>query len=761
MQNLKVNTSVQICRFPVLVWEDSAGFFTAALADAEGTVEGRVPVVGYGPTQREAIGQVKEYVTWFYAQYPWAEAPTVKESKLAHFKVKVRPEYRVGERVHPYDRNLTLTLAVVDSLHHGGMRSAVIPRLDVEFFYTQGQLKDLVQHYVRERLAGLAPHLVARFLVSCPESLEYITAKTRGESRQARSEPRLEALSSVADALGTKGFKTLYSRPYGRDASVEELVRRLAGRGSNVLLVGERGSGKTAVLLEAVRKLERNTPSEAPTKRRFWMTRGARLIAGMRYLGQWEERTEEVIGDLAGIDGILCAENLLELVQTGGQSPESSVGAFMVPYLERAELYLVAEVTPDELDTCRRLLPALVELFTVLPLPEMSGDQALAVLGQVAEQLGQKYRLEAPSDEVVAEVCRLHRRFLPYHAFPGKAGGFLSQIYDEASRQKGGVPTPSGVVERFSRETGLPLRLVRDEDLWPAEEMAAFFEGRIVGQPAACQAATALVSTFKAGLNDPDRPLGVLLFCGPTGVGKTEMAKAISSCFFGAGKDQDRLVRLDMSEYSGYGAASRLLGTRERPGELVRRVRRQPFTVVLLDEIEKADPDIFDLLLGVFDEGRLTDAWGRTTTFRSAVIIMTSNLGVSGLHPIGLSQKKTPSYLAEIMDFFRPEFFNRIDSVISFSPLEPEHIRAIAALELQALSRREGLQRRGLRLRWTEGVVARLAELGFDALYGARPLKRVLEERVVVPLARYLVDHPELRDAPVDLELDGDRVVLI
>jgi len=202
------------------------------------------------------------------------------------------------------------------------------------------------------------------------------------------------------------------------------------------------------------------------------------------------------------------------------------------------------------------------------------------------------------------------------------------------------------------------------------------------------------------------------------------------------------------------------MGTRERPGELVRRVRQQPFSVVLLDEVEKAHPDVFDLLLGVFDEGRLTDPWGRVTTFRSTVLVMTSNLGVSALRPVGLAQKGTPSYQAEVMNFFRPEFFNRIDSVVSFHPLEPQHILEIAALELKALGGREGLDRRGVTLRWSKQALEHLADRGYDARYGARPLKRTIEQEVVVPLARHLVEHPELRDCFVDVEVHDGRITV-
>lgn len=751
----KRRLNLQVHKFPVLVWKDRAGFYTAALADPEGSVAGGVPVVGYADSAREAVLSIKDYLNWYYKKFPHSPNPTIAKFKLVHYKVPVRPEYRMYERVFPYDRSLTITVDVVECTHHGGYYSAVIPRLGVEFFYTQGQLRDLVRHYVQEKLTGLPPHVVARFLPLEEVTLETVLSKERPVKSDNKVEPNLVNLSAVAEPMGIKSFKARYSRPFGRQAPVEQLLTRLRGRGSNVLLVGEQGCGKTSVLLEAVRKLEKGDGSER-YPRRFWQSRGARFIAGMRYLGQWEERTELVLEELAEIEGILCLESLQEAIQTGGRGSEDSVAAFLAPYMERGELIIVAEATPKELEACRRLLPGFVDLFSTLVLPDFNAAEAQSVLAELTEQLNRKFRLTSDPN-VVGECYRLHKRFLPYHAFPGKASSFLHQLYEECKRDERKVNRDSAV-ERFSRETGLPLKLLRDEELLPVTEIQDFFEQRVVGQSTACRAVTNLVSTFKAGLNDPERPLGVMLFCGPTGVGKTEMAKAVSKCFFGAGVD--RLVRLDMSEYGGAGAAYRLMGTQTRPGELVRKVREQPFIVVLLDEIEKADPDVFDLLLGVFDEGRLTDPWGRVTTFLSTVIIMTSNLGVSALRPIGINQSRTPSYHAEVRDFFRPEFFNRIDSVVSFEPLSPESIRRIAEMELKAVGEREGMNGRGLSLKWTDEVSSHLAELGYDARYGARPLKRTIEEQVVIPLARYLVENPDLRDGVIYLEKDGERLAL-
>ncbi|MBI3924465.1 MAG: ATP-dependent Clp protease ATP-binding subunit [Armatimonadetes bacterium] len=751
-------------RFPVVMWKDPAGGTTATLLENES-------VAGYAESPPDALEQVRDYLQWLYAQQPTRLGSLVSEPKLARFKVKVRPEYEADGKIYAYDRSLTLHVACVHCQHSSGLRAASLPGLQVSFLYSPGaSLRDLVRHYVQERFAHMTPHEISRSMPPQELVLEEVSIKTPRPAPVQTAGPDLRQLETVADAIGTRAFRRAYHPAYEREREVEELARRLSAEKTNVLLLGSRGAGKTAVLVEAVRRLERRkTESHRERLRlglalggaggsprtsashRFWMTRGSRIIAGMKYLGQWEQRCETVLGELSRIAGVLCAESALELIQTGGAGPQSSVASFLVPYLEQAELQMVAETTPEELQACRRLLPQFIDLFGILCIEALTGPEAIAVLERVAEAAGPRRRLSF-GQGVVDEIYRLHRRFLPYHGFPGRAVSFLDQLVERhqgperLSRQE--------VTEHFSRQSGLPRRFLRDEEPLPPAEIGAYFEARVVGQEEACRTVTDLVSTFKAGLNDPERPLGVFLFCGPTGVGKTEMAKAVADYFFGAGEDRDRMVRLDMSEYSGFAASERLLGDELRPGELVRRVRRQPFVVVLLDEIEKAHPDVYDVLLSVFDEGRLTDAYGRTTTFRSAVLIMTSNLGAESLRPLGFSQRATPSYESEAMGFFRPEFFNRIDAVVRFEPLQPEHIRRIARKELAALERREGLARRKVRLRWSEAVVERLAELGYDARYGARPLKRVLEEQVVIPLARHLVENPRLSGSVVELELD-------
>jgi ATP-dependent Clp protease ATP-binding subunit ClpC len=351
---------------------------------------------------------------------------------------------------------------------------------------------------------------------------------------------------------------------------------------------------------------------------------------------------------------------------------------------------------------------------------------------------------------------------VPYGAFPGKAAGFLAAVFERARQDRRAEVDVEQVVALFIRQTGLPELFLRDELPLNRDEVLESFRKRIIGQEEACQAAATLVTTFKAGLNDPGRPAGVLLYCGPTGVGKTEMARALARYFFGHGEPGERLVRLDMSEYTGFRAGERLLMQPDgEPSPLIQKMRQQPFVVLLLDEIEKADPEVFDVLLGVFDEGRLTDRFGRVTSFKSAVIIMTSNLGSGRRGSFGFGPAPPVAYESEALAFFRPEFFNRIDGVVTFQPLGPDTIRAITRKELAEITGREGLARAKVKVTWSERLEAHLAKEGFDEQYGARPLQRALETLVVAPLARFLLAHPEVRERTVRVDVDERGEVVI
>ncbi|GMU50933.1 MAG: hypothetical protein AMXMBFR33_00790 [Candidatus Xenobia bacterium] len=669
-----------VYHYPAATWTHPSGMVTAVLAEEPGVVAVRA-------TLAEALNELQDYLTFLHRSQPWLPGPELDQLSVISVAVKLRAEYQLEGRVFPVEPPLEFRFPCLTGPHESGLWMAILPTLELQFLYQEGRdLKELVQHYVQDRLAGQTPGQLLSHVPPPRVELARIGVRVRRTAPKT-PEPGSQALEAVADRLGPTSFKNRVSRAYGRETVVDELDQRLSDQQASVLLVGPSGAGKTAVVLEAARRRR---------KLSLWLTSAGRMVAGMSYLGQWEERCEALIVDLTRCQGVLCVENLLELVRVGGAQPTSSVAAFLAPYLERGELQLVAEASPEELEACRRLLPGLVDLFQVLPVPAFNTSEAIEVLQQVAGLLEQQTRV-AFDPGVEHEVYRVFARFAPYRAFPGAGATFMRELAENNPRVD-----RAAVLRHFSQRTGLPEVFLRDDLPLGADAVLADLESQVVGQPAACRVAADLVTTFKASMNDPERPLGVLLFCGPTGVGKTELARTLARTFFGA-SGEDRLVRLDMSEYAGSQAAERLLGHLSgQPSRLVRELRRQPFSVVLLDEIEKAHPEVFDVLLRVMDEGCLTDAFGRPTWFRSAVLVMTSNLGAESLRQAGLT----------------------------------------------------GLEQREIRLEPSPEVLELLTRQGYDHRYGARPLQRAVETLIVRPLAELLLRHPELGRTVLGLELD-------
>lgn len=750
----------KVYRFPVCYWNCSPRTVTARLVD-----DGYTDVVVTAANRKEALGQIKDYLQRLSKTNSWKlYEPDFLDPEQRVLKLSVLPEYEQNNRTYPCRETVKLRLPCIVGRRTGGSPVAALPTLGVFFdFHRDDAFQQLATHVAQRALSGSTPAELSRFLPPEEFTLEQLAVTLReGSGGREPWEKQLAPLTEVADPVGSNAYRRA-ARTWEREKEVGELTTILGEAGSSVALVGESGCGKTAVLMEAARQIERSTDGERSQERRlFWMTSGGRLVAGMRWLGQWQERLEQVIERLASIRGILCLEDLMELIKLGGQSPESSLASFIIPYLDSGELRIVAELTPSGLDACDRLLPGLVDRLRVLKLEDLAPEKAQRVVTRAADYFSRNDSV-AFGPDAARRAHDLFQRFQPYVAFPGKLMQFMGSLVDNVrqTREAGLIEPDVGTIQvedHFAKTAGLPDFLVRDGGQLDFDAMRTHFARNLFAQDEAVESVCRAVAKFAAGLNDPNRPIAVLLFCGPTGVGKTQLVRLLGDFLFPNRPEQERLVRLDMSEYSGPDASHRLLGSQfGESSNLVRRMRANPFGVLLLDEIEKASDEVFDIFLNLFEEGRLCDAMGRVTSFQSSLIIMTSNLGAGQSGVVGFHQGDPQSNPAGEIDrnavthFFRPEFFNRLDQVVWFRPLGLQAIKSVVAKELNDLSRREGLAARTLQLKFDDQIAVELARTGFDALYGARPLQRAIDDMVTRPLGRFLARQPELHDCTIQV----------
>ncbi len=542
---------------------------------------------------------------------------------------------------------------------------------------------------------------------------------------------------------------------YLRDETVTQLVEHFQDpRASrSILIVGKAGVGKTAIIHELAHRLADEGDGEDAN----WQvleTNTSELISGTRYLGDWETKLKEMAEALLKFKNVvLYITNPNDLLGAGAHSKsDENFADFFKPYLQRGQLRIIAECTEEDLKKGLSRDPGFLRLFRQIKVHELDDQDTMRVLAHRIADYGTRHECTISAQPGCLEsIVTFARSFYTRSVGPGRACDLLDALIDYTARE----PSETGdIILRsedipacLSEVTGMSLDLLDDTIALDLQQTQDWFLKRLIDQDFAVNTIVDRLALIKSGLGNPDKPLGVFFLVGPTGVGKTYFSKLVAERLFGT---DDRMLRFDLSEYQGRFAIEKLIGSphdKDREGLLTEAVRNQPFSVLLFDEFEKADPEIFNLFLQILDEGRLTDARGNTTDFRQTLIFLTSNLGASrtSLAKLGFGQNPTEvtSRIHHKLDeFFAPEFLNRLDDVVVFEPLTESAMERLVDIELNKTFLRRGFIRQKLSVQVDKSARAWLAEHGFSPRFGARELKRVIEKSVLTKISRTLIETP-------------------